>query len=79
MTPPTLGALLHSFFADYLKLQRGLRPNSLRSYADAMRLFLQFASTTLARKVTLLTLDDLSADLVFKFLSALEKTRGNAP
>jgi integrase/recombinase XerD len=79
MTPPTLGALLHSFFADHLKVQRGLRPNSLRSYADVMRLFLQFASTTLARKVTLLTLDDLSADLVCKFLSALEKTRGNAP
>jgi hypothetical protein len=35
---PPLGTILASFFNDYLKLQRGLRPNSITSYADAMRL-----------------------------------------
>jgi hypothetical protein len=32
---PALGSVLASFFNDYLKLQRGLRPNSIKSYADA--------------------------------------------
>ena len=28
--PPTLGALVHGFFADYLPLQRGVRPATVR-------------------------------------------------
>ena len=62
-TPP-LGATLESFFTDYLKLQRGLRPNSIKSYADAWRLFLQFAAETSGKKVTELRLDDLHANAV---------------
>lgn len=56
---PLAGAVLTSFFNDYLKLQRGLRPNSISSYADAMRLFLQFAAKAGERKITQLGLDDL--------------------
>lgn len=37
-TPP-LGATLESFFTDYLKLQRGLRPNWTRGgYSCSLRL-----------------------------------------
>ena len=61
---PLLGAILASFFNDHLKLQRGLRPNSITSYADAMRLLLQFAAATGKKKVTRLGLDDLDADVV---------------
>jgi len=75
---PSLGSLLHSFFDDYLRLQKGLRPNSLKSYADAIRLFLQFASKTLGRRITHLALDDLDADRVGRFLNSLEAARGNA-
>ena len=75
---PTLGAVLSSFFNDYLKLQKGLRPNSIRSYADAMRLFLQFAAKTWEKKITQLGLDDLDADLVSRFLNFLVESRGNA-
>lgn len=77
MTTPSLGSLLRSFFDDYLKAQKGLRPNSRKSYADALRLFLQFASKTLGRNVTKLELDDLSVDLVGSFLNFLEESRGN--
>ena len=49
---PLLGTILASFFNDYLKIQRGLRPNSITSYADAMRLLLQFAAVTGKKKVT---------------------------
>ena len=54
---PILGSLLTSFFGDYLKLQKGLRPNSITSYADAMRLFLQFAAKATHKKITQLELD----------------------
>ena len=75
---PTLGAVLSSFFNDYLKLQKGLRPNSIRSYADAMRLFLQFAAKTREKKITQLGLNDLDVDLVSTFLNFLVESRGNA-
>lgn len=67
-----------SLFNDHLRLQRGLRPSSIRSYADAMRLFLQFAAKTTERKITQLGLDDLNADLVSRFLNDLQESRGNA-
>jgi integrase/recombinase XerD len=73
-----LGSILASFFNDYLKLQKGLRPNSITSYADAMRLFLQFAAKGAEKKITQLGLDDLDADAVSGFLNALEESRNNA-
>ena len=76
---PLLGAILESFFTDYLKLQRGLRPNSIKSYADAWRLFLQFAAEASGKKVTQLGLDDLHAGAVSDFLASLEDRRHNAP
>jgi hypothetical protein len=57
---PALGAVLGSFLNDHLRLQRGLRPGSIRSYADGMRLFLQFATNTVGKKITQLGLDDMS-------------------
>ena len=75
---PLLGTILASFFNDHLKLQRGLRPNSITSYADAMRLLLQFAAATGKKKVTQLGLDDLHADVVCQFLNSLEESRSNA-
>jgi len=77
MTTPTLGSIVHTFFDDYLKVQKGLRPHSVRSYGDAMRLFLQFVSKDLECKITRLSLDDLTAGLVCRFLNSLEEARAN--
>ncbi len=77
-TTPLLGAVLASFFNDYLKLQRGLRPNSITSYADAIRLFLLFVAATRKMKITQLGLDDLDANAVSQFLNSLEQGRSNA-
>jgi integrase/recombinase XerD len=77
-TTPSLGSILVSFFNDYLKLQRGLRPNSITSYADATRLFLQFAAALHKKKVTRLSLDDLEAEVVSQFLNSLEEQRSNS-
>jgi integrase/recombinase XerD len=80
MIPSTLslGSILASFFNDYLKLQRGLRPNSITSCADGMRLFLQFAAVSSKKNVTQLGLDDLEADVVCQFLNSLEESRRNS-
>jgi integrase/recombinase XerD len=60
MNAVTLGSLLHSFFEDHLKLQKGLRPASVGSYRDALRLFLFFGAKEVHRKITHLSLSDLS-------------------
>lgn len=77
MRPPTLGALLHAYFEDYLKAQKGLRPATVASYRDAVRMFLIFAARDRRCRLTRLRIGDLTADRVSRFLTALETERGN--
>jgi len=72
-----LGALVFSFFEDYLRAQKGLRPSSLRSYRDALRLFLGFVAAERRRQITGLALADLTMERVLLFLRHLEEDRGN--
>lgn len=72
-----LGPLLHSFFADHLITVKGLRPASVRSYRDTIRLFLLFVSSSSGRKLTRLILADLTFERVVAFLRYLEQDRGN--
>jgi integrase/recombinase XerD len=74
-----LGPVLHSFFADHLITVKGLRPASVRSYRDTVRLFLLFTASDKGCKITRLTLTDLTFDRVLKFLRHLEQDRGNHP
>ena len=78
MTAPTNGVVVHDFFLDYLPQQKGLRPSSIRSYRDTLRLFLVFAAGQCRRGVTQLTFDDLGFERVLAFLRDLEQTRRNA-
>ncbi len=39
-----IGPILHSFFIDHLIAVKGLRPASVRSYRDTIRLFLAFVA-----------------------------------
>jgi site-specific recombinase XerD len=72
-----LGPILHSFFVDHLITVKGLRPTSVRSYRDTIRLFLQFAATDKHCKITRLALGDLTFERVIGFLKHLEVDRGN--
>lgn len=74
---PTLGHAIRSFFEDHLPVQKGLRPASIRSYRDAMRLFLQFVSGELHRPITRLRLEDLTLACTLAFLKHLEQDRAN--
>jgi integrase/recombinase XerD len=75
-TPP-LGQLLHSFFVDHLITVKGLRPASVRSYRDTIRLLLVFAAADKGCKITRLSTSDLTFDRVVGFLRHLEEDRGN--
>ena len=77
MTTPAVGALVQSFFVDYLRVQKGLRPASVRSYRDVLRLFLCFVAQQARRKITKLTLQDLTCERVQQFLRHLEQERQN--
>ena len=72
-----IGPVLHSFFADHLITVKGLRPASVRSYRDTIRLLLTFAAADKGCKITRLTLDDLSFDRIVRFLRYLEADRRN--
>ena len=75
-TPP-LGQLLHSYFVDHLITVKGLRPASVRSYRDTIRLLLLFAAIDKGCKITRLTTGDLTFERVVGFLRHLEEDRGN--
>lgn len=75
--PVTLGALLHSFFVDHLIAVKGLRPTSVRSYRDTIRLLLTFLAAQQSTKITRLRLEDLSFEHIVAFLRHLEHDRGN--
>lgn len=77
MTAPSLGQLIHSFFVDFLPIHKGLRPGSVRSYRDAVRLFVCFVAQAVRRKITRLTLHDLTFEHVQQFLRYLEEDRHN--
>jgi site-specific recombinase XerD len=72
-----LGPVIQSFFLDHLVTVKGLRPASVRSYRDTMRLLLFFVARDKGTKITKLKLEDLTFERVVGFLRHLEKDRGN--
>jgi site-specific recombinase XerD len=69
---------VRSFFEDHLACQRNMSPNTIRSYRDALKLFLRFAAGHLNKSATRLLATDLQEPLILAFLSDLERTRGNS-
>ena len=77
MTPQPLGPIVQSFFLDGLITMKGLRPSSVRSYRDGIKLFLRFVADDAHRKITQLTLADLTFERVLRFLRYLDEVRRN--
>lgn len=77
MSSTQLGPLVYAFFEDQLKNQKGLRQTSIRSYRDALQLFLLFVAEDAERKLTRLSLSDLTGERVRGFLNFLEQKRHN--
>lgn len=74
-----LSTLLHRFFDSYLPQLKGVSPNTIKSYRDGFKLFLDFASKQCAVKVDSLSLHHLCPEIILSFLDHIEKQRCNIP
>lgn len=72
-----LGRVIVSFFETYLPAQRGMSVHTLRSYRDALILWLQFAAKDSGQRLEALGIADLTVERVERFLTHLEVERGN--
>ena len=66
------------FFQEYLPVLRGLSVHTIRSYWDALVLYLRFVAAHRQRPIERLDFEDLTAAEVGHFLAALEETRGSS-
>ena len=69
--------LLQQFFAERLIQQKNVSPQTVASYRDTFRLFLNFAQQQLHKSPSQLVLTDLDAPLVLAFLNHIERERHN--
>jgi site-specific recombinase XerD len=74
MTP--LGRILRGFFTDYLPRQRAMSPHTLHSYRDSLKLLLKFAAGKRG-DLSQITVEQLCAECITKFLAQLESQRRN--
>lgn len=77
MSSRSLGPVVQSFFLYGLTTMKGLRPSSVRSYRDGIRLFLRFVADDTHRRITQLTLTDLTFERVLGFMRYLDEARHN--
>jgi len=69
--------LIQRFFSEYLPNQRNCSPNTIASYGDSFRLFLEYMLEFHRVVPSRITLADISAQNVLAFLNHLEKDRKN--
>ena len=67
-----LAFYLSKFLGDYLPMQRGASPNTVRTYRDAFVEVIEFLSASAGLKPEKLTIDDFSLERVSSFLDWLE-------
>lgn len=70
-------SILQIFFYQRLIEQQNVSTQTVKSYRDTFRLLFEFAKTYLHKTAAQLSLKDINADLVIKFLNYIEKDRKN--
>jgi site-specific recombinase XerD len=78
MNAAGLHTLVTSFFVKHLAAERSVSRHTAAAYRDAIKLLLRFAAEAHHRDVGRLTIQDLSADLILRFLEHLESKRRNS-
>jgi site-specific recombinase XerD len=73
--PNVLARTLVKYFDDYLPTLRGMSVHTVRSYRDAIILYLRFVASHTRRRPEDLDLKDFTFDHVSAFLADLERTR----
>lgn len=77
-SPHQLFEHVQSFFQQYLAAERGLSPNTILSYRDTLKLFLNFVAERKGRNPSRLSLADLDVERVLEFLNSIESQRKNS-
>jgi site-specific recombinase XerD len=72
-----LAPFLKRFFGHYLAVLKGLSPNTIAAYRDAIKLLLCYAADTRHRSVDELAVQAIDAPLVGQFLDSVEHERGD--
>jgi integrase/recombinase XerD len=67
------------FLRERLPLQQGASDHTCNTYAHALKLLFEYASTRFNKPPSQLTLEQIDSPLVMDFLDMLESTRGNSP
>ena len=75
--PTNIASPIRHFFEQHLVAERALSPHTILAYRDSLKLLLLFVAKLRGKSCEELTLEDLSADSVRKFLSDLESSRHN--
>ena len=73
-----VGPLLQIFFTDYLVAQKRASLETIASYRDTFRLLLRFVHRETSIEPAQLTIPELHADIILRFLDSLERDRGNS-
>ncbi len=73
-----LETCIYHFFDRYLVHLKGSSDQTIKSYRDALSLFLPFAANRLSIKIASLRVEHLSPDMIIAFLDHLESDRSNA-
>jgi len=76
INPASFAPLLERFFTERLMQQRQASPHTISSYRDSFRQFLKFACKRLCKPPSRLSLEEVDAPLIVKFLDDLEKRQG---
>lgn len=74
---PELAQLVQGFFEEYLPGLRGMSTHTIRSYRDALVLFLRFLAADTHRGIEMLDVTHMTATRVESFLLSLERQRRN--
>ena len=75
----SIAKFIKPFFSHYLPIQKGLAPNTVLAYRDAIKLLLCYAADTLKKSIEELCVEQLDESIVLDFLDHLENTRGCTP
>ena len=71
-----LGPWIRRFLLEHVVAERNLARNTQHGYRDAFALLVLFVAKIQRKSVDRLAIDELSADLVRRFLADLESARG---
>ena len=76
--PALLGVLLQRYFVERLMQQLNASGRTVAAYRDCFKLLLEFLKREIKKRPTEVTLQDLTAPRILKFLNYLENERHNS-